>query len=90
MPRHRPHRALFLLPAPTASRPALPHHEQMYTNTTKVPDGPHLLLPFSDLPKVHQHRLPGAVALREAGACEIVIPGWSDCQAELVKGSEDP
>ena len=32
-----------------------------------------------------------AVALREAGAGEIVIPGWLlDRQAELVKGSEDP
>src|SRR6185312_10119024 len=32
----------------------------------------------------------GAVALCEAGAGEIVDPGWSDCQSQLVEGSQDP
>src|SRR6185312_13534531 len=32
----------------------------------------------------------GAVALREAGAGEIVDPGWLDCQGQLVEGSQDP
>jgi hypothetical protein len=32
----------------------------------------------------------GAVALREVGVGEIVHPGWSDRQGELVKGSQEP
>jgi hypothetical protein len=32
----------------------------------------------------------GAVALCEAGAGEIVDPGWSDRQGQLVEGSQDP
>jgi hypothetical protein len=44
--------------------------------------GDHTLIPMLNLD--------AAVALREAGAGEIVIPGLSDRQAELVKGSEDP
>jgi hypothetical protein len=32
----------------------------------------------------------GAVALCEAGAGEIVDPGWSDCQGQLVEGGQDP
>ncbi|MGH3684596.1 MAG: hypothetical protein ACRDQY_03560, partial [Pseudonocardiaceae bacterium] len=32
----------------------------------------------------------GTVALCEAGAGEIVDPGWSDRQGQLVKGSQDP
>jgi hypothetical protein len=32
----------------------------------------------------------GSVALCEAGAGEIVDPGWSDRQGQLVEGSQDP
>jgi hypothetical protein len=32
----------------------------------------------------------GVVALCEAGTDEIVDPGWSDRQGELVDGSQDP
>jgi hypothetical protein len=31
-----------------------------------------------------------ALALREAGVGEIVDPGWSDRQDQLVEGSQDP
>jgi hypothetical protein len=34
--------------------------------------------------------LNGAVALCEVGAGEIVHPGWSDRQGQLVEGSHDP
>ncbi|MDT5284352.1 MAG: hypothetical protein QOJ20_5547, partial [Mycobacterium sp.] len=34
--------------------------------------------------------LVGVVALCEAGTDEIVDPGWSDRQGELVEGSQDP
>jgi hypothetical protein len=34
--------------------------------------------------------LAGADALCEAGAGEIVDPGWSDRQGQLVESSEDP
>ena len=32
----------------------------------------------------------GAVALCEAGAGEIVDPGWSDRQGQLIEGSRHP
>jgi hypothetical protein len=32
----------------------------------------------------------GPVALREAGAGEIVNLGWSDRQGKLVEGGQDP
>jgi hypothetical protein len=32
----------------------------------------------------------GCVALCEAGTGEIVDPGWSDRQGQLVESSEDP
>jgi len=39
----------------------------------------------------HLAQIPwGAVALREAGAGEIVNLGWSDRQGQLIKGSQDP
>jgi hypothetical protein len=34
--------------------------------------------------------LKGAVALCEAGAGEIVDPGWSDRQGQLVEGGRHP
>jgi hypothetical protein len=37
-----------------------------------------------------QEVLAGAVALCEAGAGEIVDPGWSDRQGQLVEGSRHP
>ena len=41
-------------------------------------------------PTTPENRPRGAVALREAGAGEIVDPGWSDRQGQLVEGSQDP